>query len=235
MERYGDYNEIDEAPGKNPVVLVIKIVLGLVCLAVVGLLGFRMFVFNYYPSEMKSLYFTDSLAAYYEERGGDIYAETQKLRYKYDDAEEGNFFADNLILVREAGQLQLSVRYNKTLLDKLSEKYGREISPSDFIFSLAKTKDGYTDGDGELVTEEIGTLRVQIPDESLMYGYFKLAFDGVDFRLDEGEAPVAWIRLEVRIAGDDTTVYPILVYENHEGFAIFDEYKLSAKEKPENA
>ena len=205
MERYGDYNEIDEAPGggKNPVILVIKILIGLVCLLVVGLLGFRMFVFNYYPKEMKQIYFTDSLSAYYSEKGGDIYAETQKLRYKYDDAEEGNFFADNLILVREAGQLQLSVRYNKNLLDKLSEKYGREIDPtSDFIFSLARTKDGYNDGDGELVTEEIGTLQAKIFDQSQMYGYFKLAFDGVDFRLDEGEEPVAWIRIEIRIAGE---------------------------------
>ena len=40
MERYGDYNETDEEPGrKSPVGIIIKILIAVVCLAVIGVVG----------------------------------------------------------------------------------------------------------------------------------------------------------------------------------------------------
>ena len=47
MEHYGDYNEVDEAPSKNPVTTVLKVVLAAVCFLVIGFLAFRIIIFNY--------------------------------------------------------------------------------------------------------------------------------------------------------------------------------------------
>ena len=51
IERYGDYNEVDEAPGGkgNIVFLIIKVLVAVATVAVIGVLGFRIYFFNYYP------------------------------------------------------------------------------------------------------------------------------------------------------------------------------------------
>ena len=77
FERYGDYNEIDEAPEKSRVGLIIKIVALVLCFSVVGFLALRMISFNYYPKAMKDLYFGDELTALYERNGGNIEVLTQ--------------------------------------------------------------------------------------------------------------------------------------------------------------
>jgi len=236
-ERYGDYNEVDEVPGKkNPVVTVIKILIGLLCLSVAGVLIFRIVLFNYYPDSMEKLEYTDSLNSYLEENGSAI-TETQKLRFPYDDEDEGNFFADNLILVREAGQLQISIRYNVSLMNSIKEKYGVELDPDAdiFEFTLAKTQTGYVEDekDTQVPTESIGKLANVERDSKLMYRYYKLCFDNIDFGTDDGEETVSWIRLEVRIRGVEMKEpYMILVYENHESFAVFEELEsISAEGK----
>ena len=78
MERYGDYNEIDEPPRKSPVLLTLKIIAFVLIFSVVGILAVRLIMFNYYPENMKTLYFNDALTAFYNERDGDIGAKTQK-------------------------------------------------------------------------------------------------------------------------------------------------------------
>ena len=229
MERYGDYNEIDEVPGKsNPVALVIKILILLVCISVAGILLFRIALFNYYPSDMKELYYTDSLNGYLSENGT-AKVETQSLRFPYDDADKGNFFSDNVFYVREAGQLQLSVRYNLSLIEDIEEKYGVKLDPSDdiFEFTLAKTEQGYIadkdDLDNEFPTETVGKLCDVKSDSLLMYRYYKLSFDEVDFCLDQGDPNISWIRLEIRIKGVEMKEpYMLLIYENHDAYAIFD-------------
>ena len=50
LERYGDYNETeDDIPkGKSPVGTILKIFIAIVCIGVVGVLGLRVAIFNYY-------------------------------------------------------------------------------------------------------------------------------------------------------------------------------------------
>ena len=67
MERYGDYNEVDEPPRKSGVGLVIKIIAITLCVAVIGLIGFRMMTFKYYPDSVKNIYFTPELLDYYNQ------------------------------------------------------------------------------------------------------------------------------------------------------------------------
>ena len=68
MERYGDYTEYEEdiPKSKSKFVLAMKILIAFVCVSVLGVLAFRIVLFNIYPDSMEDIYFTENLAAYYE-------------------------------------------------------------------------------------------------------------------------------------------------------------------------
>lgn len=233
MERYGDYTEYeDDIPKnrKNPVMLILKILIALVCLSVIGIFAFRMIAFNYYPDSMELLYFNDTLTAYYNATDGDIKATTQDMRAPYDDPKTGVFFADNLIVIEGAGQIQCSVRLNRGALDDLSAKHGVTLTADNadrFNFRLSRN---HAIIDGEFVP--IGTLSVAEPDSALMYEYYKLVFDGVDLQ-NGTEDEVKWLSLEIYVNGVEMEEpYRIPIYENNDSYSKFDEYELSGKEHP---
>ena len=232
IERYSDYNEYeDDIPKgkKTPVMLILKILLALVAVAVIGLFAFRMIVYNYYPDTIKNILFTDKLTAYYNEQGGDINAQTQNLRSPYDDNRKGNFFADNLIIIEGIDELQVSVRFNKALIDTLNSEHKLSLTLDDlsaFSFSLARNHESEDN-----VFVPIGTLVATETDNKLMYQYFKLVFDEVE--LDRGgENEVKWIALEIRVEGIDEP-FRIAIYENNSEYSELSEYQLSSKEKPQ--
>ena len=235
LERYSDYNEYEEdMPKKKSVVgIILKVLVAAVCVLVIGVLVFRMIVFDYYPDSMKKLYFNEKLGEYYSQTGGELGAKTQELRAPYDDPDKGNFFCDNLIIIPEINQLQISVRYNVSLMDRIleDEELGVELDPNNvdnFTFRLVRNP---VDEDSEPTV--IGELTYKGFDSFLMYRYFKLVFDDVDFGLDAGEEDVNWIRLEIFINGVEMeSPYMVAVYENNEVYSKFDDYVPSKKEHP---
>ena len=231
MERYGDYNEVDEAPGgdKNPVAFFLKCLIIAICLLVVGVIAFRVILFNYYPDKIKNIYFNDELIELYVANDGEINAQMQSLRAPYDDPDFASFFADNLIRIKDAQQLQLSIRYNSSIFDTIEKNYKVRLDPESadlFTFTLErvpfeKDKDAYTIG--ELVHVE--------SDSALMYTYYKLVFDDVTFLGDDEDD---WIRLRITLNDvPNAKPYDILVYENTEEYSALGEYKLSRKEIPD--
>ncbi len=230
IERYGDYNEVDEAPGgsKNPVVTVLKVLVIAICLLVVGVVLFRVALFNYYPKSIKNIYFDDELTEYYNSTGGDIGAVTQTLRAPYDDPDFASFFADNLIIIEDVGQLQLSIRYNSSVFDSIEKEYGVRIdADADDPFTFELERVPFEDG-GEAY--KIGELEHVSSQDLLMYTYYKLVFDDVSF--PDGDTP-DWIRIKITINGlPDAAPYYILIYENTDEYSSLGEYKLSGKEKP---
>ncbi len=234
FERYSDYTEYEEdiVKGKSRVGLVLKIIAAVVCLGVVGLLVFRLVIFNSYPDSMERIYFNDKLTAYYNATDGKIGALTQELRAEYDDPDEGNFFCDNLIVIRGANQLQVSVRFNTSLMSSIKKKYGVELDPDKkdlFTFKLSVLPLSKDDGTAYETATETQNPVVKT-DSQMMYRYYKLVFDGVDFTLP-GEDEI-WIRLEIYINGVEMEKpYMVLIYEDVEG-AEFENYKLSSEEKP---
>ena len=231
MERYGDYNEIDESPSKNPVIRALKILVGVVCFAVIGFLLFRIALFNYYPKSMSRLYFDEVLTEYYSSTGGNIGAKTQDLRFPYDDANNGNFFCDNLFVIDGAGQIQISVRYNDSIYEEFRQKYGVEVSDETNSFRYTLWRDPIEEKGEPALVAEVSEV---IDDSLLMYRYKKLVFNGVDLGLDEGEDKVEWLRLEIELLGTkEKTVFAVPIYENNESYSTFNEYRLSSGEKPE--
>lgn len=230
IERYGDYNEIDEAPGgnKNPVATLLKALVIFLCVLVVGVIIFRVILFSYYPTAMKTLYFNDTLTEFYNANGGEIDAKTQTMRAPYDDPDFASFMADNLIVIKGAGQLQLSVRYNSSIFDTIEQKYGVRLDENAqdlFTFTLERVP---FDENAEVYT--IGQLDYVDTDSKFMYTYYKLVFDGVEF-LEDGESD--WIRLKITVNSiPSAEPYYILVYECTEQYSQLADYDLSGKEKP---
>ncbi len=230
MDRYGDYNEADEAPGgnKNIVITLLKVLIFVICFAVVGVLIFRVALFNYYPSNIKNIYFNGELTELYNKNNGDIDALTQSIRYPYDDPDKGNFFCDNLILIKDAGQLQVSLRYNSSVFDTIAGEYGVTLDPSSpDLFSFKLERVPFEEG---AEPYEIGSLDYSERDGLLMYTYYKLVFDDVEFLGDDEED---WIRLAVTLNGvEGAEPYYILIYESTEDYNRFTEYELSSGERP---
>lgn len=241
FERYGDYNEISESPTGNKGLKIIKAVAVTLCFAVVGLLLFRLFSFTYYPKKMKRLYFNDVLTAYYNENSGDIEPLTQTWRnYGYDDPDEGNFFCDNLIIIPEIGQLQISVRYNTSLMEKLTERHGIGTpSPDDFsiyTFRLVgvRANDEIPEGTTDAGRPISATVEVPLTDTFLMYRYQKLVIDGIDFGTEEAGDAIRWLRLEIDIKGakEGSEPYKILIYQNTGENSGLKTYELKKGERP---
>ncbi len=229
MERYGDYNEVDEAPGGNKSIAVklIKILIAVLCISVVGILALRVIMFNYYPRSIKDIYFTESLTAYYEASGDSFAAKTQSLRAPYDDPDVASFMCDNLIVIEAAGNLQISVRYNNSVIDDINKKYGVELDPDGNIFTFKLERvPSVEDGD----PYEIGTLAYVDSKDNFMYTYYKLVFEDIP---EEQFFMGSWIRLTITVNGvEDAKPYHVLVYENTEDYSNFTEYKLKRREKP---
>ena len=243
MERYGDYNEVDDEPaeGKARIFgIVIKVLIAVVCAAVIGVVAFRITLFNTYPAEVSRLVYSDALADYYRECGGDMKAYTQDPgNLRYDDPAEGNFFFDKLVIVPDAGHLQVTVRYNTSLMDSIKQKYGVELDPDAdpadiFEFKLIKTAEGYVssgDEDESVPLEVAGTESVYVSASTLMYRYARVGFDGVEFGFGDGEEQVGWIRLDVYIKGVEmASPYSLPVYLNTLDLI---EYNLSGEEVPD--
>lgn len=226
-ERYGDYDDIEEdsPKSKNPVVIILKVLVAVVCIGVVGLIAFRLIAFNSYPANVKNIYFNDKLTAYYESVDGNIGAKTQKLRAPYDDPDLGNFFCDHLIVIEDADQLQITVRYNKGNVGRISEGLGVELDIDDPEIFKYRLVDNY----GRVYSDIGGTQFAS----RLMYRYNKLVFDNVDLTPEEGNAP-EWIRLEIFVRGtsEDEPYSMVPIYENNADFSDFSDYELSEKEKP---
>ncbi len=230
FDRYGDYTEYeDDIPKgkKNPVMLILKILVAVICISVIGIFAFRLILFNYYPDSVSNIYFTEKLTQYYNETDGNIVAHTQELRSPYDDPDVANFFCDNLIVIPATGELQLSVRYNNSAIENIKTKLNLEsLDPSDEDIFTFRLYDNYEKTYGP--PTHIST------DELLMYHYYKLSFDGIPFLVTDGQYP-EWIRLEVFVKGQmgEEPFAKILIYENHENFSEFEDYELSGEEHPE--
>jgi hypothetical protein len=224
-ERYGDYNdgeELEEQP-HSPIGLIIKILCAIVCILTLSLLGYRIYLSEHTPSEIRDIAFTDDLLAYYEATEGNIDAKTQTLRFSYDDEKRGTFFADHLIVIEGIDQLQITLRYNVSTLSYLEEKYKvKDLDPNTSTYLSFRLTDNYGRVYDEVAYRADGSLA--------MYRFVKLAFSEVDLT-PEHNTP-EWIRLEILFDGQTDPYSYILIYENNDKYSGLEEYRLSGGERP---
>lgn len=229
-ERYGDYNDSDEAPSGSPKVAIIariiQILIAVFLILVIGLVIARIILFNFYPSTVTDILYTDALSAY-RDKNGTADLMTQANEILYDDADEGNFFFDKLVCSPKADHLQVAFKYNVSLIKALNEEYKTNLDPNAdptelFDIKLVKTRDGF-EGSGKVEVESVGTMTGVVTDSLMMYKYIKVAFDGVDFGLDEGETPVGWFRLDITPRDIEVKEpYSLAVYIKATGLVVYE-------------
>ena len=161
---------------------------------------------------------------------GLLVAKTQDIRFPYDNYDDpsddypsyvvGNFFADNLIIIEGANQLQLSLRFNTAAMEDIAERYSIPVPSADDEELLSfRLYDNYG-----RVYENLSYCE---RDAFLMYRYYKLVFDGVVFSgAENGENP-EWISLEIFVGDNEMPYSYIIVYENNEDYSSFSDFETS--------
>ncbi|MBO4284013.1 MAG: hypothetical protein J5958_05240 [Clostridia bacterium] len=193
-EQYGDYNEIDEdKPGRRrPVLRLLRWLVTLSLFLFCGFLLFRMIVAEYYPRDLRSFRMTPALTAYAETH--DLATEKVKIDVPYDDNTRASFIADNLVIERNAGAVQFTLRLSKYTMTRLSETLGEDVGTkpdeSRFIVRLLDNL-----GNRYEKTDQLGR-------SYLWYRVVRVCFDGVNF---DG---VAWIRADVYLLSDPDASEP---------------------------
>lgn len=229
MERYGDYTEYEEDQPKKKGALssVLKILVVVVSILVLGVLLFRIVLSGYYPKSIKQLYFNDTLEEYYNQTGGNIDAKSLKVKAPYDDEKEGIFFAENLIIIDGADQIQFTLRLNKHVYKELSEKYETEITPDMINLYLYSHTEGRPSEDMDAIEATYQCVDVK---SYFMYDCFKIVFDNVtwDFASQNKE----WLVLKIEIKGFEEDLYRITLYRNIDDYNRLKDYDLSRKEHP---
>ena len=208
---------------------IVKSILVLFMFVLAGLLFFRFWLNGYYPRAMRELIPTEPLRAAYAT--GELAVKEQEIRVIYEDPNEGLFFADHMLFCEETGSLQVTVRWNKSTLTKLAERYPDAFDPEaeqPFSYRLFARTDAGTEeivsGGGEVIRGE-AYFPVATEDASFaMYCYERLAFEGVGFE------NVPWIRLEIYRNGEEIYEGDIVVYENHEEYSTFLDYEVKESE-----
>ena len=228
-ERYMDYDGVHDddhllhPPSKWVVVLKIlcKCLLALTCIFVVGILVLRMSLAAWYPKSAKELRMTPAISQAHQTHGS-LTALTQDMIAPWEDRVTGYYIADNLLVVKESGSIQLSVRINHSNYDYIAQqvKQTAEAVKENLFFTL------YYGAEQAPVTYTPTSVTVE---SKFYYDYIKICFDGVDLA-----DSIPWYRLNIHMAGyADTEEEPyacILVYENNEEYNVFYPYEISSKE-----
>ncbi|MBQ6702046.1 MAG: hypothetical protein IJN17_03740 [Clostridia bacterium] len=175
---YDDYHDPDEEDSydaiygkKNSKRKIIKKIL-LYTLRITTLLVFAVLFWRIFsgdsPDSMKKFLWTESSIEQYNKSPEDF----KVYHYKHKDnlSAEGKFSASEVYFVPSIGQLQVTVRFNNSTLDKVVEEYKLEEKPDKdaFVFVL-------TDHLGNAYTEYS-----YISDEKNVYNYRRLVFEGID-------------------------------------------------------
>ncbi len=172
-------------------------------------------MFDYYPSQMKSILWTDSAKQIYLADSKSFEAYSQTLVFSYDNPDEGNFFASNQLIIPSAKQLQITVRYNDSTLERFAEKSDMEIDDISFVYYLS-------DQDGNHYP-----LSLSASDRAFnLYNYARLVFEGVDISKATNLYLDIYIEGAVELDGKPAACIPL--YDSERSLK---EYKLSGSEK----
>lgn len=229
-ERYMDYNGVhDDDDQLHPpapwAVFFKKLCRWLfiaVAVGVIAIFAIRFAVAEWYPKMAKQLYLTDPLAAEYG-ASGELTVLTQEMLVPVEDRADGFYRADNLLVIRQTGSIQCSLRVNRHALDDMAERYG--LSGADRVMDALSFTLYYKDAEGTVYS--YGTAHVE-RDSHLWYEYVKICFDSVELE------NIPWYRLNIHVEGvADTEEEPtacIGIYQNNADYNRFDPYRPSREE-----
>ena len=184
---------------------MLKVSLALLLAVLFVAVVFRIVIAERYPKDSVRFVNTEATRLYYAEKG-ELPAYTQELRTPYEDAANGKFSADGLILIPEASHLQITVRNNNSAMKTMAEKYKLSSVPTveEGCFRYTLTVK-YNDKADFVVFDPV----LHTESTAYMYRYTKLAFDGVSFD------NVAYMRVDIYYEDRVEAYGHLPVYETH--------------------
>ena len=217
---------------------VFKAICVLIIASVIGLLLWRIADSRTDPQPVKVIMVNDSLQAAYESNNGKLTVFYQD-QSKYTQAEDnyGYFAATQCYFIKEADQLQVTLRYNNSTLKYLREDYSLinipEREDNVFDITVVVAYDLTPDNDSDNFGNDEESVRFErfystdmLSHQKTLYNYRKLTFD--DIKIDES---VLAVYLDIYYVGDanynEEPYGTLLLYDYTEENI---EYKLSAKD-----
>lgn len=149
---------------------ILKYVFYTFVFSVCGLVIFRSCImFDYYPKQMKNILWTEASLEAYNSDPENFKAYSQDLSFSYDNADEGNFWGSHQLILPSINQIQITVRYNDSTLERYAEKYEKNIEDIKFVFYLSDNNGNHY------------PLSTSCNDRAFnLYNYERLVFDEVD-------------------------------------------------------
>lgn len=208
FERYADDNEITDVPAGKGKTIVVRVVCCLLVFALFLFIG-RLILSDYYPKEARVLHHTSYLDGFID-KGSEVCK--QKIRFPYDDFDLDennsnqlrNFSTAHLFVCRDAEELQISVKMNKSTLEKISKFYGIPLDECDYSRIEFRIEFRLEDKN-----DYVYSPSYRRDFDYAMYNASKLCFNGVDF----SKKP-AWIRLVISFSGQSEPYSYALIYED---------------------
>jgi hypothetical protein len=155
----------------------------------VGFIVWRVYFSTIPPKGITRLSVNDALAGAFEKRGGDLELFRQEQPGTTQTKENyGYFTVVDYVIIPEAGQVQVLIRYNKSMPRHVYEDFELdripEATPELFDFTLVKTVDLTPDdkkdnNDPDFLDEVRLTPTTIISDTTILYNYRRVVFDDV--------------------------------------------------------
>ena len=174
---------------------VLRGLLGLLILAIVILLLWRVYFSGILPKSMKTLSPNETLAAAYAEKGEalSLFDQVQGTLNR-NEKSYGYFGVPRFVFIPEAKQLQLVFRYNNSTLKSVAEDLalteplprGEELFDVSLVLRRDLTPDNTEDNtdDSETVSRERYHPTLSAVETTALYTYFLYTFDGVEMTDD---------------------------------------------------
>ena len=218
--------------------IIVKTLFSLFVFSVCALIIWRVFYSTKEPDGVKTLYVNESLAAAYEEHGDDLVLKYQnQLSLTYSESNAGYFGISHYVIIPEANQIQIVLRYNNQTLTHLKEDFdlsekplkGEELLDLTLRQIVDLTPEN-ADDNGDLSTLSITRHSPSkvITDTTSLYTYHRIVFDGVEINEEDVSSIVLDIYYKDAVDYAESAYGAILIYDNE---ADWFSYKLTSSDK----
>lgn len=218
--------------------IIIKSLFSLFVFSVCALIIWRVFYSTKEPDGVKDLYVNEPLAAAYAEYGDELelgYQNQLSLTYTEDNA--GYFGISQYVIIKQADQIQIVLRYNNQTLVHLKEDFDLAEKPEKgeelldlTLRQIVDLTPENADDNGDLSTLSITrhTPSKVITDTTALYTYHRIVFDGVKIDEEDVSSIVLDIYYKDAVDYEKNAYGALLIYDNE---ADWFDYKLTATDK----
>lgn len=219
---------------------VFKAAFSLLILSVCAILIWRVFFSTKEPDGVSTLYVNQALKEAYEQHGDDLVLKYQnQFSMTYSEENAGYFGISQYVIIPQANQIQIVLRYNNATLDHIKEDFSLAEQPAKgdaelFDLSLRHitdlTPENKEDNEDPLALDikRYAPSHV-IVDTTALYTYYRIVFDGISI----DESAVSNVILDIYYRGavdyNERSYGSLLLYDNLGDWFEYDLSKADEK------